>query len=207
MDEADTDTLALFPLRTVLFPGGRLPLKVFEQRYIDLVRDSIRDGTGFGICMLAPGDEGQAGIVRVGTLATIEDWYLRDDGLLGVTVLGTRRFRLHRTWAQDNGLLCASVEWLPELDAEVPPECSLLVSLLRQIVEQTEISLPDMTETRLDEAAYVSNRLAELLPLELLERQQLLEMDDPVERLRREFILLRYLQERQNSDDEIPDDD
>lgn len=208
MGGAEINTLPLFPLRTVLFPGGRLPLKVFEQRYIDLVRDSIRDATGFGICMLAPGDEGQTGIARIGTLASIEDWYLRDDGLLGVTVLGTRRFRLGQTWAQDNGLLCAKVEWLPDLDAEIPPECSLLVSLLRQIVEQTEISLPDMTEVHLDQAAYVSNRLAELLPLELLERQQLLEMDDPVERLRREFILLRYLQERQNSeDDEVPDDD
>lgn len=198
----EQEELPLFPLRTVLFPGGYLPLKVFEQRYIDLVRDSVRDETGFGICMLTPDDQGPAGIARVGTMALINDWYLREDGLLGIMACGQRRFRMHRTWARDNGLLCAAVEWLDETVVSVPAECSVLVTLLRQIIDQTQVQLPDISEAKLDQAAYVSNRLAELLPLELEERQQLLEIDDAEVRLRRLFVLLRDLQERQQSEED-----
>ena len=194
--------LSLFPLQTVLFPGGQLPLKVFEQRYIDLVRDSVRDRTGFGVCMLAPNDNGPTGIARIGTYVEIEDWYLRVGGLLGITTKGIRRFRMSRIWAQDNGLLCAEVTWVDETTAPVPAECGVLVTLLRQIAEQTKAPMPDMNEPNMDEASYVSNRLAELLPLEILERQQLLEAVDPVERLRKIFIMLRDLQARQ--DDEEP---
>lgn len=198
--------LPLFPLQTVLFPGGQLPLKVFEQRYIDLVRDSVRDGTGFGVCMLAPNENGPTGIARIGTYVEIEDWYLRDDGLLGITARGIRRFRMSRIWAQDNGLLCAEVTWLEEATAAIPAECSMLVTLLRQIAEQTKAPMPDMSEPNMDESSYVSNRLAELLPLEILERQQLLEAVDPVERLRKIFIMLRDLQARQDDEDPELDD-
>lgn len=204
--EAVTD-LALFPLRTVLFPGGNLPLKIFEQRYLDLVRDCVRDEVGFGVCMLVPADDGPAGIAKVGTLALIDDWYLREDGLLGINAQGGKRFRMQKTWARDNGLLCARVEWLDDEQQPVPPECSVLVTLLRQIIEQTGIHLPDMTEASMDNAAFVSNRLAELLPLELEERQQLLETDDPSERLRKLFIQLRVLQERQQAEDEVEKDE
>lgn len=200
------DELPLFPLKTVVFPGGRLPLKVFEQRYIDLVRDSVRDGEGFGVCMLAPNDEGNTGIARIGTYVVIEDWFLRDDGLLGITAKGIRRFRMSRIWARDNGLLCANVEWLDENQAAVPAECVVLVNLLRQIAEQVGVPQAEMTEQNLDEAGFVSNRLAEMLPLELMERQQLLETVDCVERLRKVFIMLRDLQERQSGEEESPGD-
>lgn len=207
MEELETITeLPLFPLRTVVFPGGRLPLKVFEQRYIDLVRDCVRDGKGFGVCMLAPNDDGPTGIARIGTFVDIEDWFLRDDGLLGITAKGLKRFRMNRIWARDNGLLCAEISWLDEDQAMVPAECSVLVNLLRQIAEQVGFPQTEMTESELDEAGYVSNRLAELLPLELMERQQLLETVDSVERLRKLFIMLRDLQERQTGEEGTPDD-
>ncbi|GAB4183596.1 MAG: LON peptidase substrate-binding domain-containing protein [Wenzhouxiangellaceae bacterium] len=203
----DLIELPLFPLRTVLFPGGMLPLKVFEQRYIDLVRDSVRDQSGFGVCLLIANEGEPTGIARIGTMATIDDWYLRDDGLLGINASGQRRFRMHRTWARDNGLLCASVEWLDEDSQCVPTDCSVLVTLLRQIVEQTELELPQMSESNMDNATFVANRLAELLPLELEERQQLLEIPAADERLRRLFIMLRELQERQRQEEGEDDAD
>ena len=92
----NTDEIPLFPLRTVLFPDGHLPLRIFEQRYLKMVRDCARSDSGFGVCLIVEGEEAIAPVktAQVGTLAQIVDWYTLEDGLLGVSVLGTRRFRL-----------------------------------------------------------------------------------------------------------------
>ncbi len=193
--------LPLFPLRTVMFPRGQLSLKVFEQRYLDLVRDCVRDDGRFGVSLVTTEGDGPVGMAACGTSARISDWFTRDDGLLGIVATGEQRYRLERTWTQPNGLLCARVEWLEETPRPVPPDCSVLVTLLRQIIDQIEIEIPGIEERDFDDASFVAHRLAELLPLELMERQSVLEIDDPESRLREVFLLLRQVQERQRSEE------
>ena len=99
--------IPLFPLRTVLFPGGILPLRIFEQRYLNMVRDCARDDSGFGVCLIREGGEAASEVktTRVGTLAKIVDWYTLDDGLLGVSAVGSMRFSVDSCWREDDGLL------------------------------------------------------------------------------------------------------
>jgi Lon protease-like protein len=179
--------IPLFPLGAILFPGGPLPLRIFETRYIDLVRRCMRDDTGFGVVMILEGAEagpGSATICEVGTYARIVDFSQQPDGLLGIQALGERRFRIleHRR-AKDN-LHLADVEWLPdERSVALPEEFAELAPALEQLIEQVGppyLSLP----RRLDDAGWVANRLTELLPLSPGHKQHCLELDDPVERLR-----------------------
>ena len=104
--------LPLFPLNTVLFPGGLLPLKIFEPRYLDLVSDCMRNNTGFGICLISEGQEAgePATVHEIGTMVNIVDWERRSDGLLGILVHGERRFRVKSTRTEKNGLLVADVQ-------------------------------------------------------------------------------------------------
>ncbi len=179
------DTLPLFPLHTVLVPGAALGLRVFEPRYLDLVRECGRRDSGFGICLIAKGDEAGTPAVPVacGTEARIEDFDTGADGLLQLRLRGHRRFRLGSTRVRDNGLVEADVAWCePDPVAELQPQHALLGEVLRRILEQldADVAIP---ERRFDEAAWVGWRLAELLPLTLGQRQRLLEEDDPDRRL------------------------
>ncbi len=177
--------IPLFPLNTLVFPGGLLPLRIFEQRYIDMVRECSRSDSGFGVCLIIPGDDDNAGHhARVGTLARIEDWYTLEGGLLGISVRGQSRFRVESTRAKDNGLLIGSVRWLPgDSKTELPLEFSVLGVLATRYVEQAGNEFFQAEPEQLNRADFVSYRLCELLPLPLLEKQQLLEMDDVMERL------------------------
>lgn len=111
--------LSLFPLSATLLPYGRMPLQVFEQRYLELVKSSMRSGEGFGIVRIERGAEvapsGLPTLANLGTVATIVDWDQLDNGLLGITVQGGRRFRPFNLWREDNGLIRAETELLPEL--------------------------------------------------------------------------------------------
>lgn len=179
--------IPLFPLGTVLFPAGPLPLRIFETRYIDLVRRCLRDDTGFGVVMILEGAEaggGPATICNVGTYARIVDFSQQPDGLLGIQALGERRFRiLERRRAKDS-LHLADVEWLPdEIEVPLPAEFAELGPALEHVIEQ--VGPPYSTlPRRLDDAGWVANRLTELLPLSPGHKQHCLELDDPVERLR-----------------------
>jgi Lon protease-like protein len=179
------EMLPLFPLHTVLVPGAALGLRVFEPRYLDLVRECGRRGSGFGVCLIAEGEE--AGVPAVpeacGTEARIEDFDTGADGLLQLRLRGHRRFRVRASRVRDNGLLEAEVDWSdPDPVAELQPQHALLGEVLRRILEQFEADLA-IPERRFDEAAWVGWRLAELLPLTLEQRQRLLEEDDPDRRL------------------------
>ena len=124
-----SSTLALFPLRTVLVPGAALGLRVFEPRYLDLVRDCGHSGEGFGVCLIIDGEEAGAvsATAAFGTEARIEDFGTGDDGLLTLRVRGRRRFRVQRTRVRDNGLIVAEVDWRdPEPDDELHPEHAVL---------------------------------------------------------------------------------
>ena len=110
-----SEEIALFPLNTVLFPGGPLVLRIFEARYLDLVKRCMRDGTGFGVVQIREGQEagGPALTFDVGTYARIVDFSQQPDGLLGIRALGERRFRIVERRRARDGLNLADVEWLP----------------------------------------------------------------------------------------------
>lgn len=178
--------LPLFPLSSVLFPGGNLALRIFEPRYLDLVRRCGRTGEGFGICLLKEG--GEVGVARatatIGTEAAIIDFAMTDEGLLAITVHGGRRFEILRTRVQPDGLVVGTVRWLHE----APPsllrsEHHLLSLLLARVMDKAGIDHEGAGKGDLADAAWVGWRLAEWLPLTAADRQRLLELDDADARL------------------------
>lgn len=187
--------VALFPLNTVLFPGGYLPLRIFEARYLDLVSESLRNQSPFGICLITHGNEVgiPAEFHEVGTFAHIVDWEKGDDGLLSITVQGGKRFRVLDRRTRENNLQEGDVEIIDETgEEELPVRHQLLSDLLRQIGEKFELDHLNKHEKYLD-ANWVGCRLAEVLPLELSDKQTLLETDDPVQRLEQIQSLLQSI--------------
>jgi hypothetical protein len=177
--------IALFPLKTVLFPGGLLPLRIFETRYVDMVGGCMRQGEVFGVVLIVDGSEtsGAVSIAEVGTTARIVDFQTEADGLLGLLCRGERRFRIEERRQQGDGLNRATVDWLPEtpltpLDRQFAP----LVEILRKVMTRMA-SIGRFIEPNYEDADWVSHRLAELLPLDPPWQQRLLEIDDPNERL------------------------
>ena len=187
-------TLPLFPLGAVLFPGGPLALRIFEPRYIDMVGRCMRQSTGFGVVLLVEGREAGGGAMTTaatGTEAHIVDFNRLEDGLLGLTCLGRERLKILRAWRQDDGLNLAEVEDVPaEPAASVPESCAHLPEALRRLYPDLE-SIYSWVTPRWDDAAWVGNRLAELAPLEPAVKQGLLELDDPLERLKYLAPLIR----------------
>jgi Lon protease-like protein len=198
MDQAARQQIPLFPLPTVLLPGASIGLRIFEPRYLDMVRECGRSGGGFGICLLLSSDgDGDAATgntpllpAAVGTLATIEDFGTGDDGLLTLQVRGGRRYRVVGTRVRDNGLVMGDVEWLDEGGGTLRPEHGLLAELLGRILEQAGGEHARPGPAQLDDAAWVGWRLAELLPLGDVQRQALLQEDDPHARLDQLLALL-----------------
>jgi len=184
---ASAHELALFPLATVLLPGGLLPLRIFESRYIDLIGRCMRHEELFGVVQIRSGTEIQGSVTLhdIGTSARVIDFQSTAQGLLSVLCRGERRFRILSRQQQPDGLNCACVQWLPEPAAVAPaPQFAALAQTLRKAL--AHLTIPErFIEPRYDDADWVSCRLAELLPLPASELQQLLELDDPQERLRR----------------------
>ncbi len=179
-------SIGLFPLQTVLVPGASLGLRVFEQRYLDLVRECGRAGTGFGICLVLEGGEtgAPAHPAAFGTEAVIEDFGTGDDGLLTLRVRGMRRFHVCRTRVRDNGLVTADIDWLEaDADDELQPQHGLLATVLQRILEEVGGEHAAAPKARFDEAAWVGWRLAEFLPLSDAQRQAMLQEADPHARL------------------------
>ena len=184
----DTQTLPLFPLHGVLLPGAALGLRVFEPRYMDLVRECGRHGGTFGICLILDGEEVGAPATPAawGVEALIEDFDVGADGVLLLRLRGGRRFHVERTRVRDNGLLVADVGWRePDGDDELRPEHALLGTVLEHMLEragQDDVRVP---ACRFDEAGWVGWRLADLLPLGASQRLALLQEDDVHARLDR----------------------
>ncbi len=178
--------MPLFPLASVLFPGGRLQLRIFEPRYLDLVRECTRHGTGFGVCLILQGQEtGEPAVpAAIGTIARISDFHRDDGGLLGIVAEGGSRFRVARSRARSDGLLRGDVEIRPdEPEQPVPVEFALLQTILERLIETMAPQWRDAPRSAYDEASWLGFRLAELLPLDAGEQQHMLELDDPVQRL------------------------
>lgn len=176
----------MFPLKAVLFPGSTLGLRIFEARYLDMLRECARGDGVFGVCLIMDGHEtGEPALpAAVGTLARIVDFETLPDGLLGISVTGGARFRVQKSRIRDNGLVIGDVrEWPDESSVLVPVEFALLPAILERLVEQAGLSWRNGPRERYDDASWVGFRLAELLPLGDAERQHLLELTDPMERL------------------------
>lgn len=193
-----TEELPLFPLNAVLFPGGQLSLRVFETRYLDLVRDCSHRGRGFGICLILDGDEvGEPALpAAIGCEARITDFSTSPDGLLVLTVEGARRFHVERSRVRDNGLVLGDVSWRSEPDAgDVKVEHELLATLLRRILDRAGPPHDAVEKKQFQDPDWLSWRLAEWLPLSPEERQDLLQTDDPHERLQQLLHAVARLQE------------
>jgi len=188
-------SIPLFPLHTVLFPDGILPLRIFEPRYLDMVSACLRTESGFGVCLISKGNEAgnPAECHEIGTLAKIVDWEKGEDGLLRIMAHGEQRIRVLQKRVRQNQLLEGDVEVLDDAeDQELPVEFQLLSDLLRQIA--TKFELPFLSEhEKFMRAVWVGCRLAELLPIELIDKQILLEMDDPMRRLEQIQIALQTI--------------
>ncbi|WP_115528842.1 MULTISPECIES: LON peptidase substrate-binding domain-containing protein [Xanthomonas] len=185
-DTDDTSALPLFPLHSVLLPGAAMGLRVFERRYLDLVRECGRNGTSFGVCLILDGNE--VGVpatpAAFGTEVRIEDFDVGADGVLVLRLRGTRRFHVQRSRIRDNGLLVGEVNWCePDPDDELRPEHSLLATVLERMLEQVGGEFASVGPGLLDQSAWVGWRLAELLPLTEQQRLSLLQQDDPHQRL------------------------
>lgn len=179
------DTIPLFPLNTVLFPGGPLKLRIFEPRYLDMIGRCMREGTAFGVAMIIEGMEagGPATTATVGTSARVVDFEKLPDGLLGITAVGERCFRVTQVARQPDGLNVAEVEWLQaEPSVPVPENCEPFVVLLQHALPELA-PLYDFSPVSYDDASWVGSRLVELLPLSPAEKQLCLEMQDPLRRL------------------------
>ncbi|AAM42559.1 LON peptidase substrate-binding domain-containing protein [Xanthomonas campestris pv. campestris] len=183
---AEITSLPLFPLHSVLLPGATIGLRVFERRYLDLVRDCGRTGSSFGVCLILDGSDVGAPAVPAayGTEVRIEDFDVGNDGVLVLRLRGTRRFRVQRSRVRDNGLVVGEVSWCePDSDDELRPEHGLLATVLERMLEQVGGEFASAGPGLLDQAAWVGWRLAELLPLSEGQRLSLLQEDDPHRRL------------------------
>lgn len=178
--------LPLFPLNTVLFPGGPLRLRIFEPRYLDMVSRCLRESSDFGVALIIEGREagGTARTTTVGTTARIVDFERLEDGLLGITARGGCKFSIIDVKTRSDGLNIADVNLLDTEPAmEIPEDLGILAELLKQAFIQVGAAYGDQPPNY-DSATWVGMRLAEILPLPMLEKQQCLEMEDAVERLR-----------------------
>jgi Lon protease-like protein len=180
----------LFPLGTVLFPDGVLPLKVFEQRYIEMTKVCLRESRPFGVCLIKEGHEvGTAAVPEpIGCLAAIEQWDMPQLGVFHLVARGGGRFRILDMRVASNHLISATIELIPA-DAGADTVDPLCREVLQAIVEKVG-SERFPSPLRLDDAAWLGFRLAEMLPLEARVKQELLELTDAGQRLERLRALL-----------------
>ncbi len=184
----------LFPLSTVLFPGGPLPLRIFEARYVDMIGRCMKDDSPFGVVLIREGAEvGPSRTYDVGTLARIVDFYQGSDGLLGVTARGERRFRLLSSYREADGLNVGEIELLPEeQELPLPEEYRPMAAILSGVLDELGRLYEDL-ERRLDDAGWVTNRFVEILPIDLEEKQLCLEQSDPAARLQLVKEVLKHV--------------
>ena len=201
---AEANWIPLFPLKTVLFPGGVLPLRVFETRYVDMVRACMKTNTPFGVVAIRSGDEvgDAAQPYDVGTLAHITEWDMPEFGVLLLSTLGGERFRIIETRTLPSQLIEARIEALPT-DMTVDPgeALKLCANVLRVVIDDLldrardeageDFINPFPEPHQLDDAGWVANRWGEMLPITLEAKQELLELSDASLRLRKVEEYLR----------------
>ena len=190
-------SLPLFPLGTVLFPGGLLPLRIFEVRYLDMIRRCQKTGAPFGVVCLTQGQEvrqpgvGQEGFAAVGTLATLAEVESPQPGLMMIRAHGTQRFRIQTREQLKHGLWVADVTQIADdLPVPVPDDLQATADALGRLLEtlqaqtqETGGDVPVRTPWQLEDCGWVANRWCEMLPLATTLKQRLMELDNPLVRL------------------------
>ena len=181
----DIQEFPIFPLHTVLYPGGALALRIFEPRYLDMVGQCLKQESGFGVCLISEGKETDpnAESFEYGTFGHISYWQQLPDGLLGITVRGEQRFRIVSKQVDESRLWVAKAQMLPkEAPMPLPPRFQQFAAMVEEML--TQIGHPYITLPKFyDDASWVGYRLAELLPMALVQKQHFLQMTDPIERL------------------------
>lgn len=189
--------LPLFPLQTVIFPGGLLPLRVFEPRYMEMVTQAISDHAAFGICAIREGRDIDVAAKHytVGTLVRVVDWDMPQPGILHIQTQALERFVVRSSHTESNGLRIGDVDDVsPEPPTLVPADFALAAEILYQII--SELGLEKFAQPHdYNDAVWISYRLSEVLPLKLSIRQNLLEMNDSQARL---AILTDFLKKQTN---------
>ncbi len=188
--------IPLFPLNTVLFPGGVLPLRIFEPRYLDMISACLRNSAPFGVALIREGSEtGKAAITYdLGTLVNIDYFHTLSDGVLGITARGQKRFRIYRRSVQPNQLVIAQIETLAnEASAGLPAQFRPLAEMLAGLMQRMGQPYMKLTPC-FDDASWVGARLTELLPIGLEQKQYFLLLDDPIQRLERLDEVLKTLE-------------
>ena len=190
---------ALFPLGTVLFPGCTLPLQIFEQRYLRLVKTCLQDNHGFVVILISAGKEvgDTPETYSIGTYVEIVDWETLENGLLGVTIQAKHRVRVTHPSAQDDGLMTGEMEILDKLDTDpalADENITDLVDTLK-LLEQHPYIDKQITETDYASTKDVCNKLSQLLPVDMLIKQSLLEINNTSERISKLRHLIHQLQQ------------
>ncbi len=180
---AGAERYCIFPLNTVLFPGGALPLRIFEQRYLEMTKICISEDRPFGVCLIKEGQEVGTPAVpqEIGCLARIAQWEMPQLGVFQLTTEGTQRFRILDSSVGKYGLISAAIEILPGEPVSAPRDtlCSEVLKAIIDKVGADHFPAP----LRFDVAAWIGYRLSEVLPISLEIKQQLLQLADPEIRL------------------------
>jgi Lon protease-like protein len=204
--QTNLQNVPIFPLGTVLFPSGSLPLRVFENRYVDMVKECMKQDTPFGVCLVVTAKNGEkestvaAEHERIGCLAKIVDFDMEQMGVLQILTTGLQRFEVLERWVDDTGLARANVRTIADDEAiDVPDNYSECARLTQEIVAQIKDQLDDAGNNiiaqpyQFESASWVSNRLSEVLPIAMPAKQRLMELEDPLGRL---SIVHSYLQQQ-----------
>jgi uncharacterized protein len=190
--------IPIFALGTVLFPGGVLSLRVFETRYVDMVRECMRNSSPFGVACIRDGREiGTAALTHdIATTARIVDFDRLEDGLLGITAVGDERFQILDTRVQADQLVVATkiTALAADPELEVPEELGHLLRIVTEIHNASDRELPD---TQVMHAAWVANRIAEVLPIAAGKKHDLMALDDPMQRLHQVNAVVMELAQRE----------
>ncbi|MDB5872699.1 MAG: peptidase [Ramlibacter sp.] len=188
-------SLPLFPLGAVLFPGGVLPLRIFEVRYLDMIGRCHKAGAPFGVVLLTQGNEvrqpgSTEAFSHVGTLATISEFETPRPGLMMIRANGAQRFRITASDQLRHGLWVANVERLAaDMTVPIPEDLKITATALAKLIQSLEqkagapSQMPIQGPWRLDDCGWVANRWCELLPLPMPLKQRLMELDNPLVRL------------------------
>ncbi len=193
--------MPLFPLSSLVMPEGRMPLRIFETRYVDMVRDCFKRGEGFVVCAISEGAEvgSAAQPSTIGCRVEIVDWDQDERGLLTIVAQGVRKVRILNSMVLDSQLVMGEVVDLPlETSEPVAQEYQILQQAMEQILEQVAPSI-QYDEPRLDDALWLGSRFVELLPLPLEVRLELMALDDPQVRLQQLAGWLHALSQRDGS--------
>ena len=177
------ENIPIFPLSTITFPGGYVPLRIFETRYIDMVKNCVKNNTGFGISLSKPNNDG---FYDVGTYCKIADWEQMDDGLLGITARGKYRYRILNSRKEPDDLITADIETMEEPKfSDIPKELMPYSDFLKNLLDQYPKFYHDDAPKYYSESGWVGSRLTEILPMPTQDKQVILETEDYLVRLYR----------------------